>query len=125
MNTEILSLTTEIAGLQKRYEEKCIEKVAMKSKDEEDTAQQSRKVKELSSLVMALDNLERVFTERKETTLRYTYKNVSQGVKDRSKEDEFKINQALPVALAQLDTFSLYLRMYRNIVDGFDGELEE
>ena len=63
-NTEIMALTTDIASLQKKHEEKCTEKVAIKSKEEEDNASQNKKVSELSKVVMALDNLEKVFTKR-------------------------------------------------------------
>lgn len=67
MNTGIMALTTDIAGLQKKYEEKCNEKVTIKSKEEEDNASQNKKVSELSRVIMALHNLELVFTKRKDT----------------------------------------------------------
>jgi NAD+--asparagine ADP-ribosyltransferase len=94
MNTEILNLTTDIAGLQKTYEQKCNEKIHIKSKEEEDNDTQSKKVKELSSLIMALDNLEKVFSSRKaETKLKYNYKLFmgSNGDVNRNKtgKDEF------------------------------------
>lgn len=81
-STEILSLTTSIAGLQKTYEEKCLERVAFKSKDEEDAAEQNKKVKELSSLLMALNNLEKKFKKKKDSTLRYKYSQIINQVAD-------------------------------------------
>ena len=128
MNTEILSLTTDIAGLQKTYEQKCIEKVTIKSKEEEDNDIQSKKVKELSSLIMAMDNLEKVFSNRKaETKLKYNYKLFlgQNGEVKRSAKDEFHLDEdTLKVALAQLDAFALYLTMYKKVTDQFDERYE-
>ena len=58
--------------------------------------------------------------------MKYTHKNVDQNVGERSKDDEFNLNQkTLQVGLAQLEVFSLYLKMYRAVVDGFDKEYED
>ena len=140
MNNAILQLTTDLAGLQKRYEDICQEKVQMLSKDEEESAEQNRKNKELASLVMALNNLELKFTEQQDSTFKYNHTNVGlvkDDKKDKDKgkeqkpartgvEDKFEVNQqTLDRALAQLEVFKMYLQMYKKIVDGFDGKLAE
>ena len=50
---------------------------------------------------MALDNLERVFVNQENTTIKYTHKTFASDLVERSKTDEFNLNQqTLQVALA-------------------------
>ena len=126
MDNEILSLHNDIETLKVRYDDRQRARVNNKNNEEQSNAEQSKKVQEISRVVMALDNLEKVFINQTETTLKYTHKNVDQNVGERSKEDEFNLNQkTLQVALAQLEVFALYLKMYRAVVDGFDEKYEE
>lgn len=101
MDNEILSLHNDIETLKVRYDDRQRARVNNKNNEEQSNLEQSKKVQEISRVVMALDNLEKVFTNQTETLLKYTHKNMDQNVGERSKDDEFNLNQkTLQVGLA-------------------------
>jgi superoxide dismutase len=62
MDNEILSLHNDIETLKVRYDDRQRARVNNKNNEEQSNAEQSKKVQEISRVVMALDNLEKVFT---------------------------------------------------------------
>lgn len=127
MNTEIIQLTTDIAALQKKHEEMTIEKVTIKSKEEEDNASQNKKVSELSRVIMALNNLEKIFVDRsqKGSILKYNYKTIKDIKKD-EKLDEYNLNNTtLEVALAQLEIIKVYMSQYKKVIKEYNEKKKE
>ena len=74
VDSEILSVHNDIEKLKVKYEDRQRARVNNKNNEEQSNAEQSKKVQEISRVVMALDNLERVFVNQENTTIKYTHK---------------------------------------------------
>lgn len=114
--------------MQKKYEEKVIEKVTIKSKEEEDNANQNKKVSELSRVIMALNNLEKIFRDRfakGHSKLNWNYELMTDTRKD-EKLDEYNLNSTtFEVATTQLEVVKTYLSQYKSIIKDFKAKNKE
>ena len=121
METSIMTLNNDIAKLTTENEKVETEKQKLSNQEEETSVKARGKISELSRLFMAIDNLDRLCSERQEgntSQLNYQTTKFFPGLPE-CLDFESYIKRK-PLAERQLQVIGRYLKDYKYIIDKFD-----